>query len=383
MSVAWQHEILARLQQRDEQQQQTREFVAEYERAIKVAAALKHTNQALLAAAAAAAAAAPSTALPQPQLPSSVPPTSGQAGSSVQAAYISTLEAQLSQTKQELSEQYKVQSLNAQRLFKLTDQVREFEQNETRDKQDVVKLKVEVESLRERQKWLKQTVDEKEKQIVILQDEIQSLELELDQLSIQNRNLKTDNAALLSRWLQAKNDEASRMNELFVAESSKLSAKTSGVVTTTTAAAASSEGANSLSSVATAGGGPSGERRTKSGTPTDKPTMSSMINSRTLASKPSRASISSTSTMTTTTTPRREATTAGRSGASSSGSTTSTSGSSSSIMRKTASQNSLMTTSQILDPRNKAKALAASGLMSRSTTSLASVRSDKGKARGQ
>lgn len=46
-----------------------------------------------------------------------------------------------------------------------------------------------------------------------MQDELHSLELELSQLEIQNDNLKTDNAALLQRWIHAKTEEARKMNE--------------------------------------------------------------------------------------------------------------------------------------------------------------------------
>ncbi|KAK4052363.1 hypothetical protein OIV83_002165 [Microbotryomycetes sp. JL201] len=386
MSGGWQHEILTRLQQRDERQQQMSEFVQEYERAIKVAVALKHTNLALLAA---SSSASPSTTVPQ-----SRPPTSASEGplaaqpsvnSSVHAAYISTLEGQLSETKQELNEQYKVQSLNAQRLLTLTDQVREFERRERTDKHNELQLQVEVESLRERQKWWRQTVDEKEKQI-ILQDEIQSLELELDQLSIQNQNLKKDNAALLSRWLQAKNEEAARMNDLFVSESSKLSSKSSvddGIVVLTT---------TEPSTRATNSSRPKEKSIEQAVKSTTEKMPKSMINSRTLASKPSQASITSTKSAT----PRLETTLRSgtlRSGTSSSArAATSTmthsssgssngSSSSSSVMRKTPSRNNMMTTSQILDPRNKTKAtfVGTSNLASRSTTSLAL--SDKGKAR--
>lgn len=51
-----------------------------------------------------------------------------------------------------------------------------------------------------------------------------SLELELSQLELQNDNLKTDNAALLQRWIHAKTEEARKMNEAnaFLEEAKRL-----------------------------------------------------------------------------------------------------------------------------------------------------------------
>lgn len=64
----------------------------------------------------------------------------------------------------------------------------------------------------------------------ILQDEHASLELELSQLEIQNDNLKTDNAALLQRWLESKAEEANRMNEAnaFLEEAKRLRGESEG-----------------------------------------------------------------------------------------------------------------------------------------------------------
>ncbi|KAK4057103.1 hypothetical protein OIO90_002003 [Microbotryomycetes sp. JL221] len=360
-STSWQHVILTRLQQRDVRDQSMAGFVAEYERAIIVASQLKQTNQNLLHAA--------TTTLGDPRqqprvdlapLSPAVGPASRRdqgssasttsATSTVHSAYISSLEIQLSDTKQELSEQYKVQSANAQRLLLLTDQLREFELRERRDKDLSSKIQVELESLRERQTWLRQTVDEKEKQIVILQDEIQSLELELEQLSLQNRNLKTDNASLLQRWLELKNQEASRMNDLFVSETTRLTSKASS---STLGADAS---ASKTTTVAATPKRPEIVRKktieSEASTSTKK---SNMINSRIL-SKPSQSSLKATPSSANKTSADK-------------------------INRLRSSDT--MTQSTILDPTRKPKSLASSSSLTRSTTSLNSVTTsdNKGKSR--
>ena len=59
----------------------------------------------------------------------------------------------------------------------------------------------------------------------MLQDEHQAIDLELTHLSIQNDNLKVDNASLLQRWIESKNEEASRMNDQFAREEAAVKAK--------------------------------------------------------------------------------------------------------------------------------------------------------------
>jgi hypothetical protein len=59
----------------------------------------------------------------------------------------------------------------------------------------------------------------------ILQDDHASLDLELSQVTLQNENLKIDNASLLQRWIESKNEEAARMNEAFARETAKVKAR--------------------------------------------------------------------------------------------------------------------------------------------------------------
>ncbi|SDA05752.1 BZ3501_MvSof-1269-A2-R1_Chr5-2g07705 [Microbotryum saponariae] len=154
--------------------------------------------------------------------------------SAVRQAMITSLESQLASTRHELAEQYKIQSTNAQRLLGLTDQLREFEDKGREEKDELRRLRTEVEGLRDRAKWHKEVVQEKERQLVILQDDLSALELELNQVTKQNKDLKTDNAGLLQRWLEAKNDEARRMNELFSTETTRAKGMSSSPIAQST-----------------------------------------------------------------------------------------------------------------------------------------------------
>ncbi|BGP26382.1 autophagy-related protein 16 domain protein [Rhodotorula toruloides] len=212
MALAWQDEIRLALLHRDHREHALAPVIAHYSRLAQQTLALKERNSALVHAVR----------------------TGGTGGGSagqgkdtdtaVHSALITSLESQLAQTRADLSEQYKVQSLNAQRLLSLTDSLREAEERGRDERDELARLKMEVGALREKDGWYKDMVKEKERQLVILQDELASLELELSQLELQNSNLKTDNAALLQRWLESKAEEANRMNEAnaFLEEAKKL-----------------------------------------------------------------------------------------------------------------------------------------------------------------
>ncbi|BGP34008.1 hypothetical protein JCM10296v2_005823 [Rhodotorula toruloides] len=217
MAQAWQDEIRLGLLHRDHREHALAPIIAHYSRLAQQTLALKERNNALVHAARTGG-------------------TGGGAGqgkdtdSAVHSALIASLELQLAQTRADLSEQYKVQSLNAQRLLSLTDSLREAEERGRDERDELARLRTEVGALREKDGWYKDMVKEKERQLVILQDELASLELELSQLELQNSNLKTDNAALLQRWLESKAEEANRMNEAnaFLEEAKKLKREAEG-----------------------------------------------------------------------------------------------------------------------------------------------------------
>ncbi|GAA5855736.1 hypothetical protein JCM5353_005396 [Sporobolomyces roseus] len=132
---------------------------------------------------------------------------------SMRLALIQSLESELSTLRQDLSEQYKLQSHNAQRLLSLTDQLRDAEERGREEREELRSLRHEVEGLREKQRGFRDIVADKEKQLLILQDDHTSLSLELNQQDLLISRLKEDNKNLLDRWLEAKREEAERMNE--------------------------------------------------------------------------------------------------------------------------------------------------------------------------
>ncbi|GAA6007282.1 Atg16p [Rhodotorula paludigena] len=218
--MAWDEQIRVQLLARDAREQSHAALIAHVHRLAQLSVHLRDRNAALLAAAAQSSrAAAPGGA-----------PAGDSKDAALRAALVASLEAQLAQTRADLSEQYKVQSANAQRLLALTDSLRDAEERARDEREELRRLRSEVERLRERARWHKEIVAEKEKQLVILQDEHASLELELSQLEIQNDNLKTDNAALLQRWLESKAEEANRMNEAnaFLEEAKRLRGESEG-----------------------------------------------------------------------------------------------------------------------------------------------------------
>ncbi|GAA5909499.1 hypothetical protein JCM8208_006544 [Rhodotorula glutinis] len=220
--MAWQDDIRTALLARDARDKHHAPLIAHYHRLAQHSVNLHDRNKALLHAGRSSSG-------------TSAPPDA------LRAALVTSLEHQLAQARADLSEQYRVQSTNAQRLLALTDSLRDQEDRGRDERDELRRLRTEVDGLRERAKWHKEIVQEKERQLVILQDEHQSLELELSQLELQNDNLKTDNAALLQRWLESKAHEADRMNEAnaFLEEAKRLkaevaAARAAGAATTTT-----------------------------------------------------------------------------------------------------------------------------------------------------
>lgn len=87
-------------------------------------------------------------------------------------ALIQSLESELSTLRQDLSEQYKLQSHNAQRLLSLTDQLRDAEERGREEREELRSLRHEVEGLREKQRGFRDIVADKEKQLLVSDDRI-------------------------------------------------------------------------------------------------------------------------------------------------------------------------------------------------------------------
>ena len=97
----------------------------------------------------------------------------------VRAALVASLEAQLTTTRSDLSEQYKIQSSNAQRLLALTDNLREAEERGREERDELRRLRHEVEGLRDKARWHREVVAEKEKQLLVRHSPLACREREL------------------------------------------------------------------------------------------------------------------------------------------------------------------------------------------------------------
>ena len=149
----------------------------------------------------------------------------------VQAAYMASLESQISSLRDELATVYKTQGQNAQRLLSMNETLREKEEASRVDTENLRKTKEEVASLRKKVEQHNELMAEKDRTAQvrfdafdrvrsnrgesrqILHDEINTLQLELGQIEERSATLTKDNAKLLQRWLDAKQAEANKMNE--------------------------------------------------------------------------------------------------------------------------------------------------------------------------
>ncbi|KAH9486730.1 Protein tipD [Psilocybe cubensis] len=131
----------------------------------------------------------------------------------VRAAYLASLESQISSLRDELANLYKTQGQNAQRLLSMNETLREKEELSRIDSENLRKAREEITSLRKKVDLHAELIAEKDRTIQILSDEVNTSLLELSQIEERNLTLSKDNAKLLQRWLDAKQLEANRMNE--------------------------------------------------------------------------------------------------------------------------------------------------------------------------
>ncbi|CCM02796.1 uncharacterized protein FIBRA_04907 [Fibroporia radiculosa] len=131
----------------------------------------------------------------------------------VRAAYITSLESQISSLRDELATVYKTQGQNAQRLLAMNETLREKEELSRVDSENLRKSRDEIVTLRKKVDQHNELMAEKDRTAQILHDEINTLQLELSQIEERNSQLGKDNAKLLQRWLDAKQAEVNKMNE--------------------------------------------------------------------------------------------------------------------------------------------------------------------------
>ncbi|UZJ51282.1 hypothetical protein CBS101457_000602 [Exobasidium rhododendri] len=212
--VGWQSLIRQRLEERDTREKAFDEIVDNYQRLARHAKSLRDRNYSMLQASTNVSNETKAGTIKAPSLASGPSASGGdQDNVAVKLAYFASVEVQLKTARDELSTLYKTQSQNAQKLISLNEQMREKDDQERDASEDTRRLNDEMNRIKRKVGDLRGVVDEKDKMIQMLQDELSALSLELNQVELRNDDLRRDNASLLQRWLDRMNDEAEKMNE--------------------------------------------------------------------------------------------------------------------------------------------------------------------------
>ncbi|TCD67528.1 hypothetical protein EIP91_012282 [Steccherinum ochraceum] len=200
----WQETLRNRLVDRNARESAYSSIIEQYRRLAQQTKLLKERNASLLRAM--------GTARPNPSTSTVFVPGTSE-DNPVRAAYITSLESQISSLRDELATVYKTQGQNAQRLLAMTETLREKEELSRVESENLRKAREEVSSLRRKVDQHSELMSEKDRTAQILHDEINTLQLELGQIEERNQTLTKDNAKLLQRWLDAKQSEVNKMNE--------------------------------------------------------------------------------------------------------------------------------------------------------------------------
>ncbi|KAH9937517.1 autophagy protein 16-domain-containing protein [Fomitopsis serialis] len=204
---AWQETLRVRLVERNSQESSYASIIEQYRRLAQQTKLLKERNASLLRAMGSA------RGNPNPSSSTVYVPGSGE-DNPVRAAYITSLESQISSLRDELATVYKTQGQNAQRLLAMNETLREKEELSRVDSEGLRKARDDITALRKKVEQHNELMAEKDRTAQVLHDEINTLQLELTQIEERNAILTKDNAKLLQRWLDAKQAEVNKMNEV-------------------------------------------------------------------------------------------------------------------------------------------------------------------------
>ncbi|KAJ6627186.1 ATG16-domain-containing protein [Mycena sp. CBHHK59/15] len=202
---AWQELLRLRLAERNARESAFSPIIEQYRKLAQQTKLLKERNASLLRAVG-------SVRGPSGSGTSTLAPATSE-DNPVRAAYMASLESQISSLRDELATVYKTQGQNAQRLLSMNETLREKEELSRVDSESLRKTRDEIATLRRKVDQHSELMAEKDRTVQILHDEISTLQLELGQIEERNQTLTKDNAKLLQRWLDAKQAEANKMNE--------------------------------------------------------------------------------------------------------------------------------------------------------------------------
>ncbi|KAH9846049.1 ATG16-domain-containing protein [Lenzites betulinus] len=252
---SWQETLRLRLVERNARESSYAPVIEQYRRLAQQTKLLKERNASLLRAM--------GNARPNPSSSTVFVPGTGE-DNPVRAAYIASLESQISSLRDELATVYKTQGQNAQRLLAMNETLREKEEMSRLDSENLRKCRDEITVLRKKVDQHSELMAEKDRTAQILHDEINTLQLELSQIEERNQTLTKDNAKLLQRWLDAKQAEVNRMNEANQFYEDMQTRRQTGQ----DAHAGANGDASSDSPAANANGSGNGEDRTETGSTT-------------------------------------------------------------------------------------------------------------------
>ncbi len=85
----------------------------------------------------------------------------------MQQAFLDSLQAELTKTRSELSEQYKQSSMLSQRLVAASDSLHSLQGKERQEKDELRKLRNEVENLRDKARWHKEVLAQKDQLLLV------------------------------------------------------------------------------------------------------------------------------------------------------------------------------------------------------------------------
>ncbi|KAJ7275293.1 ATG16-domain-containing protein [Mycena haematopus] len=260
---AWQELLRLRLAERNARESAFSPIIEQYRKLAQQTKLLKERNASLLRAVGSVRGA------PGASAPSGGASTASE-DNPVRAAYMASLESQISSLRDELATVYKTQGQNAQRLLSMNETLREKEELSRVDSENLRKTRDEIAVLRRKVDQHSELMSEKDRTVQILNDEISTLQLELGQIEERNQTLTKDNAKLLQRWLDAKQVEANKMNEANEFYENMRS-RHQTVLTWRDGSADDANGADSASQSSVSGNGDAEEReqpsRKKDGTP--------------------------------------------------------------------------------------------------------------------
>ncbi|KAG2023250.1 hypothetical protein CC2G_000923 [Coprinopsis cinerea AmutBmut pab1-1] len=167
---SWQEVLRVRLAERNEREAVFAGIIEQYRRLAQQTKLLKERNASLLRAV--------NTVKGNPNASTVLLASTGEENP-VQAAYISSLESQISSLRDELATVYKTQSQNSQRLLSMNETLREKEELIRIEAESHRRAKEELAVVKKKVDQHNELMAEKDRTVQILHDEISTLQLEL------------------------------------------------------------------------------------------------------------------------------------------------------------------------------------------------------------